>query len=141
VILKLPYKKYPDSTTGGFFYAAALPINIALPQKNAPRTKRFEAIIDSGATVCQFQASIGRFLGLDIEKGEAKQTMGVAGPTTMYMHEIALYLPGGIITTKAGFSTDLPVPGLLGMCGFFEHFRVSFDPTALRVELERIFKA
>lgn len=139
--LKLLYKKYPDSTTGGFFYVAALPINIALPHKNAPRTKRFEAIIDSGATVCQFQSPIGRFLGLEIEKGEPKQIMGVAGPTKMYMHEIALYIPGGIVTAKAGFSDELPVPGLLGMSGFFEHFKVLFDPTALRVELERIYKA
>jgi hypothetical protein len=141
VSLKLPYKKYPDSKTGGFFYAAALPINIALPQKNAPRSKRFEAIIDSGATVCQFQSAIGRAIGLQIEQGELVETMGIAGPTKMYMHEISLHIPGGVVTTKAGFSDSLPILGLLGMVGFFEHFKITFDPSALRCELERHFRA
>jgi len=119
VSLKLPYQKYPDSKTGGFFYAATLPVNLALPYKNAPRSKRFEAIIDSGATVCQFQAGIGRALGLEIEKGEVNETMGISGPTKVYMHDIALYIPGGIVTVKAGFSDGLPILGLLGMNGFF----------------------
>ncbi len=57
------------------------------------------------------------------------------------MHDISLYIPGGIVTTKAGFSDNLPILGLLGMTGFFEHFRITFDPAALRCELERIYKA
>lgn len=93
VSLKLPYKTYPDSKTGGFFYAAALPINLALLHKNAPRSKRFEAIIDSGATVCQFQSAMGRALGLEIEKGDVKETMGISGATRVYMHEISFIFP------------------------------------------------
>lgn len=138
--LRVPYRKYPTKS-GGFYYAAVLPVNIALPQKNSPRSKRFEAIIDSGATLCQFQASIGRAIGLNIEQGEPIETMGVAGPTKMFMHDISLYLPGGIVTVRAGFSDLLPTPGLLGMSGFFEHFKITFDPSAARCELERIFEA
>lgn len=67
--------------------------------------------------------------------------MGISGPTKTYMHDIHLYLPGGIVSTKVGFSDKLPVPGLLGMSGFFEHFKVTFDSTACRCELERIFHA
>jgi hypothetical protein len=140
VSLKLPYKKFPNKG-GGFYYAAVLPVNIALPQKNSPRSKRFEAIIDSGATVCQFQAAIGRAIGLDIEKGEPLETMGIAGPTKMYLHDVSLYIPGGIVTAKVGFSDALPILGLLGMEGFFEHFTVTFDSTDLRCVLERIFRA
>src|ERR1700722_5878135 len=36
-----------------------------------------------------------------------------------------------------GFSDELPLAGLLRMVGFFEHFKITFDPTALCVELER----
>lgn len=139
--LKFPYKKFPDSQTGGFYYSAALPVNIALPAKNSPRSKRFEAIIDSGASQCHFQAQIGRAIGLEIEKGKIVHTLGVSGPSDVYVHDISIYLPGGIANITAGFSDDLPVAGLLGMTGFFEHFKVCFDPTALRFELERIFHA
>lgn len=138
--VKLPYRKYPNQD-GGFYYTATLPVNIALPLKNAPRSKRVEAIIDSGATVCQFQAGLGRAIGLDIEKGEALETLAATGPTTMYMHEISIYLPGGPVQVKAGFSDSLPVAGLLGMSGFFEHFMVLFNSPALRCELERILTA
>jgi len=116
-------------------------VNIALPVKNSPRSKRFDAIIDSGASGCLFYASIGRAIGLEIEKGKTAETMGVSGPTKIFLHDISLYAPGGIIETPAGFSDDLPIAGLLGMLGFFDHFKITFDPTALRVELERLYHA
>lgn len=140
--LKLPYRKYPaPAAAGGFFYAAAVPVNIALPAKNSPRSKRFDAIIDSGASGCLFHASIGKAIGLEIEKGEIMQTMGVAGAEKVFLHDITIYIPGGPIITRAGFSDKLPIAGLLGMRGFFEHFKIIFDPTSLRVELERLYQA
>jgi hypothetical protein len=142
VSLKIPYKKYPaPNAPGGFFYAASIPVSIALPAKTAPRSKRFDALVDSGASGCLFHASLGRAIGLEIERGELTQTLGVAGPTNLFLHEITIPLPGGPITTRAGFSDNLPVTGLLGMLGFFEHFKVVFDPMALCVELERLYHA
>ncbi len=141
VSLRLPYKKYPASHGNGFYYVAVLPVSIALPLANSPRSKRFEAIIDSGATRCQFQAAIGRAMGFDIESGEAEETLGINGVNRIYMHDISLYLPGGVVATRAAFSYELPVPGLLGMEGFFEHFQVIFDPVARQVELERIHQS
>ncbi|MDP9160496.1 MAG: retroviral-like aspartic protease family protein [Acidobacteriota bacterium] len=138
---KLPYKVYPDTRTGGYFYAVVMPVQIAAPEINSPRTKRFEAIIDSGASSCQFNASIGAAIGLDIEKGDKVETLGISGSNEIYMHQISLYLPGGVVKTEAGFSKDLPVLGLLGMSGFFEHFKVIFDSATLQCELERIFHA
>src|SRR2546430_13873373 len=99
-----------------------LPINIALPSKNAPRSKRFEAIIDSGATRCVFHADIGKAIGLDVEAGEIESTLGIAGSTNMYLHDISLYAPGGIIVIRAGFSFDLPVAVLPLRGGFFFNF-------------------
>ena len=78
--LKLPYKKYPLAD-GGYTYSAAVNVNIALPAKNAPRSKRFEAIVDSGASRCIFHASIGKALGFEIEKGIPEDTLGVNGPS------------------------------------------------------------
>jgi hypothetical protein len=107
----------------------------------APRSKRFEAIIDSGSSGCIFHASIGRAIGLDIEKGEVLRTLGIAGSAREFLHDISLSVAGEIIATRAGFSDDLPIAGILGMKGFFEHFRIVFDPIAHGVELERIFRA
>jgi hypothetical protein len=141
VILKLPYRKYPaPHAPGGFFYAASLPVHISNVGDHPLSSKRFDAIIDSGATSCLFHASIGRAIGLDIEKGRAAETLGVAGSSREYMHTIALHIPGGTVTTLAGFSYELPIAGLLGMTGFFEHFRVTFDPTELCCELERLHR-
>jgi len=125
---------------GGFAYYAAIPVNIALPAANSPRSKRFEAIIDSGASNCIFHADIGRAIGLDVEKGFPLQTLGVAGPTSVYAHDICLYAPGGIISVRAGFSPDLPIAGLLGMKGFFDSFKITFDASALACTLERIYQ-
>jgi hypothetical protein len=141
VKLALPYKKYPDAH-GGFFCSAVVPVHIALPAKNAPRSKRFEAFIDSGAALCMFHSSIGRAIGLEIDKGELSQTVGIAEEMDIYLHDICLYAPGGPISPiRAGFSDKFPVAGLLGMHGFFDHFRVVFDPTALHCELERLYHA
>jgi hypothetical protein len=142
VSLKLPYKKYPDpQSRGGFFYAATVPVNIALPEHNSPRSKRFEAIIDSGASQCIFHSNIGRAIGLQVEKGEVVSTNSIQGPTKIYLHDISLYAPGGVLSIRAGFLDDLPIAGLLGMSGFFEYFKILFDPTSLRVELERLYRA
>ncbi len=132
---KIPYKKFPLHD-GGVAYSAMLNVSIALPAENAPRTKRFEAVIDSGATRCIFHAGLARFLGLDIQNGTIEDTLGVAGVSRTYLHDISLYAPGGVIKIRAGFSDDLPVAGLLGMDGFFDHFKITFDPTAQRCEIE-----
>jgi hypothetical protein len=140
VSLKIAYKKFPIHG-GGVSYSAMLNFNIALPVENAPRTKRFEAVIDSGASRCIFHASIGRFIGLDIQSGTAEDTLGISGVSRTYLHDISLYAPGGIIRISAGFAEDLPIAGLLGMNGFFDHFKVIFDPTSQHCEIERIFLA
>lgn len=139
--LKLPYKKYP-SKDGGFDLYAALGVHIALPGKNAPRSKRFEAIIDSGANRTTIHADIGRALGLEVEKGIVDEAYGISGKVSVcYLHDVSLYLPGGIIGVQVAFTPDLPVAGLLGMRGFFEFFKVVFDPTAQGCEIDRVYQA
>ena len=122
-------------------YSVRLNVSVALPSPGAPRTKRFEAIIDSGATRCMFHCDIGRFLALDIRSGEKEVTQGIGGLTDTYLHDIALYIPGGPVTIKAAFKEDLPIPALLGMNGFFEHFVITFNQSALMCEIERVYRA
>ena len=139
-LLKIAYKIFPDPH-GGVLYSAVLNVQLALASQNAPRTKRLEAVIDSGASRCIFHSAIGRSIGLDIRSGMKEEVMGISGSQTMYIHEISLYVPGGAVVTRAGFSDDLPLAGLLGMKGFFEHFKILFDPVQQACELERLHKA
>jgi hypothetical protein len=142
VSLTLPYRKVPyPKAAGGFGYMAVMSVQIARPEKNAPRSKRVETFIDSGATNCVFHAQIGESLGIDIKAGEVEKTTGITGSATLYMHEITIYAMGDPYLIRAGFSYELPVAGILGMMGFFDHFKVTFDPTAMACTLDRIYHA
>jgi hypothetical protein len=118
-----------------------LPVQIALPVANAPRTKRFEAVIDSGAARCLFHADFARFLGIDLGSCSTEITLGIGGQETIYLHDLTLYIPGGPATIKAGFKEKLPIAGLLGMTGFFDHFFITFDGTAQACTLDRRYRA
>jgi hypothetical protein len=135
--MKIPYRIYPDNF-GEHIYSAALDVSLALPVPHSPRTKRFEAIIDSGATRCMFHADLGRFLGLDPKLGYRERTHGIGGSEETWIHQISLYIPGGPVTIFAAFKENLPIAGLLGMNGFFEHFNVTFLCEALACDLERV---
>jgi hypothetical protein len=116
-------------------------VQVARPERNAPRTKRFEAVIDSGATRCLFHASIAAHLGLDLKSGKREVTGGIGGPEETWLHPIALYIPGGPVKIEAAFKENLPLAGLLGMTGFFDQFNITFDSAAQQCVLERIFHA
>jgi hypothetical protein len=142
--VKFAYKNYPTNKAGDDWWAT-LQVQLANPAKHSPPTKRFEVLIDSGAAICIFHANIGQAIGLKIEDGEEDQTRGVSGDLTkIYLHNVARYVPGGhIIKIRAGFTHRLPLAGLLGRRGFFEHFKVTFDPSnnPPGFELERIHRA
>lgn len=119
-------------------------MQIGNPAKHSPPTKRFEALIDSGATYCIFHHDIGKAVGFDIEKGEKEETVGVSGkPSVIYLHNISLFVLGGMIRIRGAFSREIPVAGVLGRKGFFEHFKITFDPSTEPpgFELERIYRA
>ncbi len=97
-------------------------------------------MVDSGAARCLFHASLGRAIGLNVEKGQEEDTIGVSGqPTKTYLHNVSLHVPGHMIKVRAGFTDQLPLAGILGREGFFEQFRITFDPSGTPgFELERI---
>lgn len=98
--------------------------------------------MDSGASRTTFHSSIGKALGFEIEKGQLEEPVGISGkPSKTYVHDMALYAPGGGIQIKAAFSDELPVAGILGMEGFFEHFRITFDCAAKELVVERVYQA
>ena len=95
------------------------------------KSKRFEAVVDSGSPWCLFHSEIGKSIGIKIEKGRKGKLGGVLAGTAsaVYFHPISLWVPGGMIRTTGGFSPDLAVAGILGRQGFFDKHIVTFDPT------------
>ncbi len=88
-----------------------------------------------------FSADLASFLGLDLKSGTLELTNGIGGEEKTYLHDVHLYIPGGFVKIKAGFKEKLPVAGLLGMYGFFEFFKVSFDhDEKKKCLLERIYR-
>jgi hypothetical protein len=128
---------------GGVTSSAVLNVQISNTAKHSPPSKRFEAVLDSGASQCLFHSDFGKGIGLKIESGEKVETLGVNGDLTeVYLHNVSLYVPGGhILKIRAGFTPKLPLAGLLGMTGFFDHFKITFDPTANEFELQPIYQA
>lgn len=109
----------------------SLSVKIDNPVTHLPPTKRFEAIVDSGAPDCFFHASIGRAIGLEIENGVPGDLGGIVhgAAIKVYYHDIGLYVGADRVRVRAGFSDDVSVAGILGRRGFFDNFIVTFDPT------------
>lgn len=138
ISVKIPYKEFPLTPTE-VVYSAVLNVQIARPEKNSPRSKRFETIIDSGASRCLFHSAIAKSIGIEVEKGELEETIGISGSSNRtYLHHVQLITPAGAVIVKASFSPHLPIAGLLGMAGFFENFKVIFDPAFRQCEIEQV---
>jgi len=88
-----------------------------------------------------FHVDFANHFGIDLANCQTEKTRGISGDEITYLHDVKLFIPGGPIVTKAAFKEKLPIAGLLGMSGFFEYFRVTFDGPAQQCTLERIFQA
>ena len=109
------------------------------------RSRLFEAVVDSGSASCLFHADIGKAHGLKLESG-AKGPLGgvISGATaSVYYHPVKLVIASHIIQITAGFTPALSVAAILGRHGFFEHFKVVFDPASSPpgLTIERIHRA
>ena len=144
--MKIPYKVYPASSDPGYngmsqTWMPMVPIALLVGHT---RSKRFDALIDSGAFTTYFHSGVGRSIGLNVETGEVGQLHGVvAGAIArVYYHKVRLCLAEHIITINAGFYDNLSCAGILGRHGFFEHFSVLFDPsnTPPGMEITRIHR-
>jgi len=103
------------------------------------RTPSFPALVDSGSPYCLFAASVGEFVGLDIESGSREEVFGMSAGIhePAFFHRVSLFVEGeGIVETTVGFVKRLSVAGILGRIGFFDHFRVCLDHANLPPVLE-----
>ena len=120
-----------------------LPIRLSL--QHGKQTARIEVLLDSGAADTIFRADIGTFLGLDVTSG-IRSTMGGIVPgqqINVYFHDVILWVGAGMVGIRAAFAPKMSVAAILGRRGFFEHFIVTFDPSAVPpgFDIQRIGRA
>ena len=97
---------------------------------SAKGSRKYKVLIDSGADVNVFSASLADRLGIVLEEGELMSVRGATGAeATFYKHPISITVAGITFETRAAFA-DVPhleLAGLAGQEGFFEHFLITFD--------------
>jgi hypothetical protein len=123
-----PHPAFPNQPS----WSPYLEVRLSNPARSqSDPTPRFEALVDTGCADTLFHASIGIAIGLDIEAGIEWEIAGIVkrSKAKAYFHDVDLHVDASIIRIRAGFCHRLPVAGLLGRRGFFEHFIVKFDPT------------
>lgn len=124
-------------------WAPVLPVRLSVG--HGPQTTRFECLVDSGAADCLFHADIAAALHLKLEAGIRAPISGIAANVALdaYYHDVNVWIGVDMLRIRAAFTPNLPVAGLLGRRGFFEHFIVTFDPSNVPpgFEIQRLSRA
>ena len=132
--MRIAYKAFPLSALHPAFPSENTiwrpTLNVVISHGNV-QSQRIEALVDSGADRCLFDASIGEALGIEVRKGIEMPIGGVIGGSIgrIYYHNVRLSVVGELIEITAGFSYELSFQALLGRNGFFDNFIVTFDHT------------
>lgn len=128
--MKFRYKRY-----GPEIVRPVIPINITYGN----RSVFYEALVDSGADSCIFDAEIGELLGIDLLSGHPETVGGITGVVeTYYIHQVTLTVDGRSHRVEVGFLQNIARLGygVLGQKGFFDIFVVTFDYVKEELELK-----
>lgn len=129
--MKFRYKRY------GNILRPVIPITLLNENKRID----YEALVDSGADICLFDAELGKAIGIDIEKGKKHEVFGIGGKASVYYTRLMTIEVGGwLFEIEAGFMPEvagrvLPY-GVVGQRGFFDKFIVKFDFLKEEIELK-----
>lgn len=122
-----------------------LPVPLVKVSVSSPtfHSAAFEALVDSGADDCVFPRTSADDLGIDLSSALSEYRRGVGGFAEVWIAPVTLHFGPWLIEIKACFMPGLPVAGLLGRRGFFEHFKITFDPIGPEpgMEFERVYRS
>ena len=129
--MKFPYAQYGDS------YMPVIPVTVS----RGEHCFVTEALVDSGAASCVFDAQIAGLLGIeDLEKeGIRLEFEGVSGHRVSgYQHNVTLEVGGNRFhEVPIAFTRDMPdnAVNILGQQGFFEIFPIKFTYHIKEIDL------
>lgn len=130
--MKFKYKKY-----GIGIIRPVIPVDI----KYNNRIVGYEALIDSGADFCIFDAQIADILEIDLSDTKTQMVSGIIGrPEPYYIHKVQIIIGGWPFFMEVGFLRNIAHLGygVLGQKGFFNRFTTKFDYQKEEIELKPI---
>ncbi|MBI5227061.1 hypothetical protein HY988_00600 [Candidatus Micrarchaeota archaeon] len=87
-----------------------------------------EALVDSGALMSTFRVEIAEKLGIKIESGERRMSIGIAGKIEVFIHEIEIKVFDKWFPCRVAFSKEHKARfNLLGREGFFDRHLITFN--------------
>ena len=138
--MKFDYFKFPLSPPSTLFGNAILKPIIPIGISFNNRALRYNALIDSGADFCIFDAEIGEYLNINIRTGTKEPFGGIQerGSAEAFLHQVTINIGGWDYKTIVGFTYDIAKYGfgILGQEGFFDIFVVKFDLINEVIELK-----
>jgi len=141
--MKFDYYKFPlpqkSELFGSSIIRPIVPITIVDPVDDK-KFINYNALIDSGADFCIFDAEIGEYLEIDIRSGKREVFGGVQemDGSEAFLHKIAIKVGGHKYETIVAFSYEISKSGygILGQKGFFNMFAVKFDFAKEEIEVK-----
>ena len=118
------YKKEPARIPGQFVHRPVAEIHL---QAISGRWIKFNPYIDSGADVTLVPLSLGRLLGLEIDKSKIEEIGGIRGSVPVIYAEVRLKIGEKEILTQIAWALIEEVPPLLGRADIFDSFKVTFE--------------
>jgi hypothetical protein len=120
--MKFPYIRIND------YFMPVIPVTV----EHGSIRMATEALVDSGAASCIFDAQFADLLGIkNLESGSKKEFEGVSGDRLIgYVHDVTLEIGGNRFPhISIAFSRDMPdnAVNILGQDGFFEICPIKFS--------------
>lgn len=120
------YKKEPARSAGQFVHR---PVAEAYLKSKSNNWIKFNPYIDSGADVTLIPLSLGRLLGLEIDKNKIEEIGGIRGSVPAIYIKAILKIGEKEILTQIAWALIEEVPPLLGRTDIFDSFKVTFEQT------------
>ncbi len=86
----------------------------------------FHPYIDSGADVTLIPLSLGKLIGLKLDKYKVQKIGGIRGSVPVIYHQIQAKIGGIELSVKIAWALIENIPPLLGRSDIFDHFHVTF---------------
>ena len=118
------YKKELSRISGKFILRPVAEVYLKAKSGN---WIKFNPYIDSGADVTLIPLSLGKLLGLEIDKNKIEEIGGIRGSVPVIYTKAALRIGENEMQAQVAWALIEEVPPLLGRTDIFDVFKVTFD--------------
>jgi len=111
---------------------------IPLVIKRGDKETRLDAVIDSGADMGIFDASVAEKIGLPFSMFEQKKIAEIHGKVTAHICKIEVRVLEEFFEMPVAFVPNYTGPfNILGRKGFFERHIITFDEAKLEIKISK----